>query len=184
MAYRLFYRCYSSPEPRDALYHQRQAILRNSTCKYPPPQPRIYAFSRILEQDSLTLQSKFMADLSDLHIYSPSISRMDPLSTPLDVAERRQALLHSGFAHTSDSCTLSLCVHSCWWFLFVDIICYWQRSAAKRLELRYCLGALERPKLSPHNPPLCLTVSSFGCELCTTMLLLRFARPVRLYTLC
>ncbi|KAJ0116553.1 hypothetical protein J7T55_007533 [Diaporthe amygdali] len=26
----LFYRCYSSPEPRDALYHQRQAILRNS----------------------------------------------------------------------------------------------------------------------------------------------------------
>ncbi|KAL2277332.1 hypothetical protein FJTKL_00052 [Diaporthe vaccinii] len=29
--YRLFYRCYSSPEPRDALYHQQQAILRNST---------------------------------------------------------------------------------------------------------------------------------------------------------
>lgn len=27
----LFYRCYSTPEPRDALYHQQQAILRNST---------------------------------------------------------------------------------------------------------------------------------------------------------
>lgn len=30
--HRLFYRCYSSPGPRDALYHQQQAILRNSTC--------------------------------------------------------------------------------------------------------------------------------------------------------
>lgn len=35
---RIFYRCYSSSEPRDALYHQQQAILRNSTCESRWPQ--------------------------------------------------------------------------------------------------------------------------------------------------
>ncbi|KAG8158806.1 hypothetical protein KVR01_011249 [Diaporthe batatas] len=40
----LFYRCYSSPDPRDALYHQQQAILRNSNSAV----SAIWTFSQLL----------------------------------------------------------------------------------------------------------------------------------------